>query len=281
MFGLLFFSTQALFMEHGAGFEGWVENLLRNYAPRAVFSSPPDHAKQQVNLSTPEWSGKINDLLHWCPDDEDSSGGYVTHEVTQRDWYCTNRPHIDVGCHLPSTIQRGNLPEPGTAEFNEATRELLDNMRKNGLDTTPFGEFAVALQERIKAIKNSGDIPAFLSSVLPPGPLPPPGPGLTAWRAEMQRRAQGWWANILADGDGHRMIHGLRRVAATDIHLRDSALRSVAALEALERERLQAWEEARAREAEAERQAEARRVAHEWVHGPPPPFNPHQRLSWR
>ena len=281
MFGLLFFSTQAMGGAQGAGFEGWVENLLRNYAPRALFSSPPDHAKQQVNLSTPKWSEEIIDLLHWCPDDEDPSGGYVTHEVTQKDWYCTNRPHIDVGCHLPNTLQRGNLPEPGTAEFDQVTRDLLDNMKKNGLDTTPFGEFAIALQTRINAIRNPEDIPPFLRSVLPQGPIPADGPGLAAWRADMRKRAQSWWVNVLADGDGHRMLHGLKNVAASDSHLRDPALRSVEALEAMQRERLEQWEAARAKEQEAARQTEARRVAHAWVHGPPPAFNPHRPIDWK
>ncbi|HRW00010.1 MAG TPA: hypothetical protein P5201_15525, partial [Aminobacteriaceae bacterium] len=75
-------------------------------------------------------------------------GGCVAVETVQKDWYCTNRPNINVKFQLPDWLKKLDLPKPGTKEYDEMVKKLLQHLRDRGIDTAAFERFQDALIRR-------------------------------------------------------------------------------------------------------------------------------------
>ncbi|MCP4656412.1 MAG: hypothetical protein GY856_13445 [bacterium] len=148
-----------------------------------------------------------------------SAGAMVAVERVKSDWYCTNRPHIDVGFELPSWVMEMEIPEPGSAEYDELIRQLLERLRQQGIDTAPFERYYAALLRRMRELEQPQNLPegvlGFLQWMgISAGMLDPPTgdpEALAAWRRKLLEKTQIFWARLLATEDPALIAEGLKR----------------------------------------------------------------------
>ncbi|MDI9389089.1 MAG: hypothetical protein QM441_07655, partial [Synergistota bacterium] len=140
-------------------------------------------------------------------------GGCVAVETVQRDWYCTNRPHIQVGFRLPDWLKKLDLPKPGTREYDELTGKLLKRLRDQGIDTGPFERFQEALVRRARMLESPDELPGFWQSLglaAMPKPSPDDVEATRRWREAMENGARAWFLRLLASGDPSMIYEGLK-----------------------------------------------------------------------
>jgi hypothetical protein len=140
-------------------------------------------------------------------------GGCVAVETVQRDWYCTNRPHIQVGFRLPDWLKKLDLPKPGTKEYDELIKKLLKRLRDQGIDTGPFERFQEALIRRARMLESPEELPGFLQSLglaSMPRPSPEDAEATRRWREAMENGARAWYLKLLASGDPAMIYEGLK-----------------------------------------------------------------------
>ena len=140
-------------------------------------------------------------------------GGCVAVETVQKDWYCTNRPRIQVGFQLPDWLKKLDLPKPGTKEYDEMARKMLQNLRDRGIDTSAFERFQEALIRRARMLESPDELPSFLQS-LGLASMTKPSPGdveaTERWREAMENGARAWYLRLLASGDPQIIYEGLK-----------------------------------------------------------------------
>lgn len=128
----------------------------------------------------------------------------------QQDSYCTNRPRIKVPFRLPDELMRRKLPKPGTKEYEKAVKDMLDLLRKRGIDTKAFERFQESLRRRCRTLDGPEGIPGFLESIGFGGDKPKNEAELQAWRDRMAEGADAWWLRLLSSGDPELIREGLR-----------------------------------------------------------------------
>ncbi|MCC6739566.1 MAG: carboxypeptidase regulatory-like domain-containing protein [Planctomycetia bacterium] len=128
----------------------------------------------------------------------------------QQDWYCTNRPRIKVPFRLPAELMRKKLPKPGTREYEQAVKDMLDLLRRRGIDTKAFERFQESLRRRCRTLEGPEGIPGFLESIGFGGDKPKNEAELQAWRDRMAEGADAWWLRLLSSGDPDLIREGLR-----------------------------------------------------------------------
>ena len=140
-------------------------------------------------------------------------GGCVAVETVQKDWYCTNRPNINVKFQLPDWLKKLNLPKPGTKEYDEMVKKLLQQLRDRGIDTGPFERFQAALIKRAGRLEHPDELPTFLQSLglaSMPKPSPDDVEANKRWREAMENGARAWYLRLLASGDPQMIYQGLK-----------------------------------------------------------------------
>ena len=140
-------------------------------------------------------------------------GGCVAVESVQKDWYCTNRPNINVKFQLPDWLKKLDLPKPGTKEYDEMVKKLLQHLRDRGIDTAAFERFQEALIRRAGLLEHPDELPTFLQS-LGLASIPKPSPedveATKRWREAMENGARAWYLRLLASGDPQMIYEGLK-----------------------------------------------------------------------
>lgn len=161
-------------------------------------------------------------------------GGQLVSQVRKQDWYCTNRPRIDVGFQLPSHLRGRRLPLPGTEQYREMVARLLARFREQGVDTTHLERFQQILRARIARLEQGERLPDFFESVMPlvTDRLIAYQDGtqdweLAEWRDTLQARADAWYLRLLSSGDPELVLRGLR-ARAEALGQFDAALRETA-----------------------------------------------------
>ena len=130
----------------------------------------------------------------------------------QQSWYCTNRPHIGVKFQMPDWLRKKKLPRPGTKEFTELERKLLEALRAQGIDTSKLENFQGSLLRRIATMEQPGELPGFLESLglVKTRPSGLSKAELEVWRDQMRERAMAWWLRLLASGNADFIADGLK-----------------------------------------------------------------------
>jgi len=139
-------------------------------------------------------------------------GGFVTVQARQNDWYCTNRPNVKVKFQLPDWLKKKDLSKykPGSKEYNDMVAKLLDQLKRQGIDTGPFERFQQALLRKARGLQGPDELPGFLESLGLSGPAPKDEAGLKAWREKMEAGAQAWYLRLLSSGDPALIAAGLK-----------------------------------------------------------------------
>ena len=140
-------------------------------------------------------------------------GGCVAVETVQKDWYCTNRPNINVKFQLPDWLKKLDLPKPGTKEYDEMVKKLLQHLRDRGIDTAAFERFQDALIRRAGRLEHPDELPTFLQSLgltSMPKPSPDDVEANKRWREAMENGARAWYLRLLASGDPQMIYQGLK-----------------------------------------------------------------------
>lgn len=229
MFGLLYVATQSPGGRLTSRAMGWTESTLR-HGPG--FSSPPDYFKEEINRVAAAQSGPLMDLLKECRERQNQTAGFVTQVQQQRDWYCTNRPQIDIHCPLPTTIRRGDVPRPNSAAYHRAIDDLYASLAERGVAREPLEKFNQALHRHLRRMRSVDDVPAFLRLSIPAGPAPADDAGLAAWRDHMAEAAQAWWLRMLATGSRQLMTQRFEHMEATAPEFASEARAAAAAVSA-------------------------------------------------
>lgn len=140
-------------------------------------------------------------------------GGCVAVETVQRDWYCTNRPRIQVGFQLPDWLKKLDLPKPGVKEYDDMVNKLLQHLRDQGIDTAPFERFQNSLIRRARMLESPGELPSFLQSLglaSMPKPSPEDAEATKRWQEAMENGVRAWYLRLLASGDPRIIYEGLK-----------------------------------------------------------------------
>jgi hypothetical protein len=128
-----------------------------------------------------------------------------------RDWYCPNRPNIRTKFRLPDWLRKLDLSKypPGSKEYKELERKLLEHLRRRGIDTSKLEKFRDILIARANRLEQAGDLPDFWQS-LGFKAMPPKDPeALAAWRKKMREHTEMFWLRLLASGDPRLIAQGL------------------------------------------------------------------------
>lgn len=139
-------------------------------------------------------------------------GGFVTVQARQNDWYCTNRPNVKVRFQLPDWLRKKDLSKykPGSKEYNDMVAKLLEQLKRQGIDTGPFERFQQALLRKARGLQGPDELPGFLESLGLSGPAPKDEAGLKAWREKMEAGVQAWYLRLLSSGDPALIAAGLK-----------------------------------------------------------------------
>lgn len=197
-------------LDEGGGpldLEGWVESKDNPDAPEQdpmceCLLEPFDAADTDPSSPFTPPSGLKSD-----------PGGCVAVETVQKDWYCTNRPNISVKFQLPDWLKKLDLPKPGTKEFDEMAKKLLQQLRDRGIDTAAFERFQETLIKRVARLEHPDELPTFLQSlglVSMPKPSPDDVEANKRWREAMENGARAWYLRLLASGDPQMIYQGLK-----------------------------------------------------------------------
>jgi Carboxypeptidase regulatory-like domain/Bacterial Ig domain/Pre-toxin TG len=137
-------------------------------------------------------------------------GGFIGAKAQKSDWYCTNRPEVNLKFRLPDELKRKKLPKPGTPEFDAMMTRLLTDMRMRGFSMNKLEQFHKSLLRRIKGMNQPGELPGFLESFNIVGPKPNDPAKLKAWRENMENTANAWFLRLLSSGDPNLVAQGLK-----------------------------------------------------------------------
>ncbi len=137
-------------------------------------------------------------------------GGFIGAKAQKSDWYCTNRPEVNLKFRLPDELMRKKLPKPGTPEFDAMMTRLLTDMRMRGFNMNKLEQFHKSLLRRIKGMNQPGELPGFLESFNMVGPKPDDPARLKEWREHMENSANAWFLRLLSSGDPNLVAQGLK-----------------------------------------------------------------------
>jgi hypothetical protein len=102
------------------------------------------------------------------------------------------------------------LPKPGTAEYEAALRERLQELRALGIDTGKLEQMRRILQARCARLESPEELPDFLQSLGFKKPTRQDPEALAEWREKMSNAADAFLLRLLHSDDPELIAAGLR-----------------------------------------------------------------------
>ncbi|MBU1137882.1 MAG: hypothetical protein KKA76_02780, partial [Proteobacteria bacterium] len=172
------------------------------------------------------------------------NGATVVLQKNKTDWYCTNRPKINVGFRLPQWVMDLDIPDPdkNPEQYEKMIRGLMERLARNGVDTEPFKRYFDALLKRVNNLDHVTQLPQGVSGFfqwlgISANMLHPPGQdpeSLARWRKQLANKTKIFWARLLSTEDTALIAEGLkRRMQATRKFDEGVALEAQAVIDAI------------------------------------------------
>jgi hypothetical protein len=158
------------------------------------------------NRSLQAWTSRKLDKFQFAADPSllpgggPAPGGVISVGQHKESRYCTNNPNVGVQSTPAPQVQKSAVVRPDASLCRITAYNLLDQMKKKGVDAGPFQAFQEALVASIRGVstvEEARKIPQFLRPPywdnLEAGDLP-------RWKQAAEASALAWWTGLLQKG---------------------------------------------------------------------------------